>query len=131
MKKITLKLNREFRRLYSRGKSCVSGTVVVYAMKNRYKDESLRFGLTVSKTIGNAVKRNRAKRLMREAYYRFGDIIKPGYDFVIVARSRINGKKADCVSADFLNALRKLDLLKNEEDINGINQDLPKGNITV
>ena len=121
MKKITLKLNSEFRRLYSRGKSCASGTIVVYAMKNRYKPQSVRFGLTVSKTVGNAVKRNRAKRLMREAFYKFSDIIRPGYDFVIVARTRINGKKADSVINDFFNALKKLDLLKNEEDFTWIN----------
>ncbi len=116
MKKITLKLNYEFRRLYARGKSCASGTVVVYAMKNRNNNDNLRFGLTVSKTVGNAVKRNRAKRLMREAFYKLNDCIKSGYDFVIVARTRINGKKSDTVLNDFSYALRKLDLLKNEEN---------------
>lgn len=118
MKKRTLKLNSEFRRLYARGKSCASGTVVVYAMKNRYND--IRFGLTVSKTIGNAVKRNRAKRLMREAFYKTCDIIKPGFDFVIVARTRINGRKSGTVLKDFLYAIKKLDLLKNEKNITEI-----------
>ena len=58
--KHTLKLNKDFRRLYARGKSVACGCVVVYCMKNR-KDEN-RIGLTVGKTIGKAVKRNRAKR---------------------------------------------------------------------
>ncbi len=115
--KNTIKLNREFKRCYARGKCAVNGSIVIYAIKNSRNKEENRFGLTAGKTVGNAVKRNRAKRLMREAFRATKKMQIPGYDLIIVARVRINGKKSDTVTADFKGALQKLGLLKNEEDI--------------
>ncbi len=85
----SLKLNRDFRRLYSRGKSAAGAYVAVYAMKTRRSDK--RLGLTVGKAFGKAVRRNRVKRLMRESYRAMEDSISDGYDFVIVARARADG----------------------------------------
>lgn len=113
--KNTIKLNREFRKCYARGKTAVCGNIVVYAVKNRMGIN--RFGLTVSKTVGNAVKRNRAKRLMREAYRSTRAFQKQGFDIIIVARTRINGKKSDAVKDDFIKLLKKLELWKNEKSI--------------
>lgn len=108
--KHTLKLNKDFRRLYSRGKSCASGCVVVYSMRNRRGKN--RIGLTVGKPVGKAVKRNRAKRLMRESYRPLSEDMLSGYDIIIVARTRINGKKCQEVHTDLKKALTKLGLLK-------------------
>jgi len=105
--KHTLKLNKDFRRLYARGKSCASGCIVVYCMKNRLG--KTRTGLTVGKTIGKAVLRNRAKRLMREGYRLLS--VKEGFDIILVARARINGKKSPEVKNDLSDALLKLNLL--------------------
>lgn len=113
----TIKLNREFRKCYSRGKTCVSGCVVLYAVKNNRNNNINRFGLTVSKAVGCAVKRNRAKRLMREAYNSTVDFQTKGFDIIIVARARINGKKADAVKNDFVEALKKLGLWNDEKSI--------------
>ena len=55
--------NNDFRRLYARGKSYVTPVVVIYVMKNRTKN--LRVGITTSKKIGNAVLRNRSRRVIR------------------------------------------------------------------
>ncbi len=110
--KHTLKLNKDFRRLYARGKSCAYGCVAVYVMKNRHGKS--RLGLTVGKTIGKAVKRNRAKRLMRESYRQIIPGITAGYDVIIVARSRINGKKCDTVKRDVIAALTKIGIYKTE-----------------
>lgn len=82
----SLKLNRDFRRLYSRGKSASGAYVAVYAMKTRRNDK--RLGLTVSKSFGKAVRRNRVKRLIRECYRAMEQKLPDGYDFVIVARGR-------------------------------------------
>lgn len=82
----TLKTNNDFRRIYSKGKSFVNSGVVVYISKNRIGYN--RVGLTVGKKIGNAVKRNRAKRVMREAFMQFENSLKNGYDIVLVARGR-------------------------------------------
>lgn len=110
--KNTLKLNKEFRRLYARGKSCATGSVIVYAMKKRYGEN--RIGITVGKTVGNAVKRNRAKRLIRESYSQTAERILPGYDFVFVARARTPGLKCSAVQRDMEYALRKLGLLQRK-----------------
>lgn len=106
----TLKLNREFRRLYYKGKFCARGCIVVYAMKNRRGIN--RLGLTAGKSVGNAVKRNRAKRLMRESYRLSEDKLEKGFDIVIVARAAINGKKLDKVMRDVVQALEKTNVCK-------------------
>ncbi len=115
--KNTIKQNREFLRCYSRGKCSVNGCIVIYAIKNNRNEDKNRFGLTTGKAVGNAVKRNRAKRLMREAYRKTYELQVKGFDFIIVARTRINGKSADAVLNDFKGALEKLGLFKNEESI--------------
>lgn len=103
----SLKLNRDFRRAY-KGESFVGGYTVVYARKNRYPFN--RLGLTVSKAAGKAVVRNRLKRLMRESYRLMEDDIKPGYDFIIVARNRAVGKTQLQIRQDIEYAVKKLDL---------------------
>ena len=108
--KHTLKLNKDFRRLYSRGKSCASGCVVVYCLKNRKGTN--RIGLTVGKSVGKAVKRNRAKRLMRESCRLISADMISGFDIIVVARIRINGKKCGDVHNDLKAALEMLGLLK-------------------
>lgn len=115
--KNTIKQNREFLRCYSRGKCCVNGCIVIYAIKNSRNEGKNRFGLTAGKAVGNAVKRNRAKRLMREAFRKTSAFQVTGFDMIIVARGRINGKSAHIVLNDFEGALKKLGLWKNEESI--------------
>ncbi len=98
---ITLKENKDFRRLYARGRSYPSAVLVTYVMKNRCG--KIRVGITTGKKIGKAVLRNRSRRIIREAYYSLSDEIKPGYDFVFVARSKTPFVK----SYDILRAMKK------------------------
>lgn len=98
---VTLKENKDFRRLYSRGRSYSSAVLVTYVMKNR--SNNVRIGITTSKKIGKAVMRNRSRRIIREAYFQLADEIKPGYDLVFVAR----GKTPFVKSTDILRAMRK------------------------
>ena len=83
---ISLCRNHEFRRAYVKGKNYVSPVVVMYVMKNRSKQ--LRTGITTSKKIGNAVQRNRARRVSREAFRQLAPQVRSGYDLVFVARGR-------------------------------------------
>lgn len=106
----TLKLNKDFKRLYYRGESIVTRSVVIYVQKNRFNKN--RLGLTCGKTVGKANKRNRAKRLMRESYRLLADEIKQGYDIVIIARTRILGKKCSDVLQDVRYAFTKLGMIK-------------------
>mgnify|MGYP000898860516 FL=1 len=80
--------NNEFARAYTRGKSFVHPHVVLYVNKNRLG--RTRVGITASKKIGNAVTRNRARRVLRAALY---EVLPPdvgGYDLVLVARGMTN-----------------------------------------
>lgn len=105
-KTASLKLNRDFRRLYAKGNSFAAGNIVVYAMKNRSGIN--RLGLTVSKKFGNAVSRNRIRRLMRESYRLAENKIPSGYDFIIVARNRAHGKNLSQIQKDMDYSLRQL-----------------------
>ena len=83
---VTLKQNRDFRRLYARGKSAVCPMMVVYCRRNRLDHN--RLGLTVSTKLGGAVRRNRIRRRLREVYRLYLPQISAGYDLVLVARNR-------------------------------------------
>ncbi|XOQ47841.1 MAG: ribonuclease P protein component [Eubacteriales bacterium] len=83
---LSIKENKDFCRIYAKGKSYVSPVVVTYVLKNRRKN--VRAGITTTKKIGNAVKRNRARRVIREAFRILAPSIKPGYDFIFVARGK-------------------------------------------
>lgn len=96
--------NYMFRRLYKVGKNAVTPYVAVYTKKNRKKHN--RLGITVTKKIGNAVQRNRARRLIAEAYRLLEDDIPVGLDIVIVARKKTVYAKMQDVKASLSQALR-------------------------
>ncbi len=73
-----------------------------------------RVGFVAGKALGNAVERNRAKRLLREAYRRNKDKIAPGYDIVVIARSSLKGRTYWEARKGFLNALTTSGLIKRE-----------------
>lgn len=83
---VTLKSNSDFRRLYNRGKAVTDPALVVYYSKNRAG--ICRIGITTSKKIGNAVERNRSRRVIREAFRQVCPKLNPCYDIVMVARSK-------------------------------------------
>ena len=87
----SLKLNHIFRRLYATS-GHANGYLVFYARPNRTATN--RVGLTTGKKLGKAVVRNRVRRRLREIYRLNEHRFKPGYDIVVVARSR-------CITADF------------------------------
>jgi ribonuclease P protein component len=82
----SLNENYGFRRLYKTGKCSVQPHIAVYTRKNRLGHN--RLGITTTKKIGNAVARNRARRLIREAYRLSERQIPTGIDIVVVARQR-------------------------------------------
>lgn len=98
----SLKKNHEFRRLYARGKSKADANLAVYCRKNGR--EYNRLGITVSGKIGNAVKRNRVRRRIREAYRLSEAEFLPGFDIVIVSRIRASFSDFNgiCRSVSFL-----------------------------
>jgi ribonuclease P protein component len=100
--------------VYGQGKSWASGPVVMKTLPNGLSFS--RFGLSVSKRIGNAVTRNRTKRRLREILRRAR--LVQGWDIIIIARPSINGITYDSLQKTIENLLNKADLV-NTADITG------------
>ena len=111
-KAVTLKENYEFRRMYQRGKSAVSGSMVVYCRKNRLGHN--RLGLTASTKLGHAVVRNRCRRRLREVYRLNTPALRQGYDLILVARGRTVTASWKELNDTFMKLCRKLDLLEDK-----------------
>ena len=91
--------------MYGRGKCIVLPTVVAYYKKNNL--EHCRIGITASKKIGSAVKRNRAKRVIFACFRKIVPLLNGGYDFVFVARVRTTLVKSTEVLSSVKKALEK------------------------
>ncbi len=97
---VKFKENRDYRRMYRMGNSFVSPILVIYVMKNRNKN--IRYGITTGKKTGNAVQRNRSRRIIKAAFDQVSKNVPPGYDFVFVSRTKTSYVKstdiADCMN---------------------------------
>ncbi|PTL37696.1 ribonuclease P protein component [Alkalicoccus saliphilus] len=80
-----LRKNEEFQKVFQHGKSAANRQFVVYQLSRRGQ-EHVRIGLSVSKKLGNAVQRNRIKRLMKEALRGTAEELRQDCDVVIIAR---------------------------------------------
>ena len=77
-----------------------------------HKNDPLRLGLTVSRKVGNAVARNRAKRRLREAVRIFDGVEKlKGLDIVLIARAQEKEQPFANIGRDFSWALKRLEVL--------------------
>jgi ribonuclease P protein component len=85
-KRRRLSRSGEFERVYREGRSHASRHLVVYAFPRAEDDDDARLGVSVGRKLGGAVERNRIKRLLREAFWANAESLRPGHDFVIVAR---------------------------------------------
>ncbi len=110
MSTVTLNRNCDFRRLYYKGKSYTNPALVVYVMPN--SAGICRIGITVSKKIGNAVERNRCKRIIRAAYREVFPEISGNFDFVLVARSKTKYLKSTEVATILTDLLQKAGAIK-------------------
>ena len=83
--------------------------IVTYALKNRLG--YTRLGITTSKKIGKAVQRNRARRLIKTAYRNLLAEMAPGYDIVVVARTKATFSKEQMVERALRSQLKKAGVL--------------------
>lgn len=108
----SLKKNHIFRKLYA-SKGVANSYFVLYARPNRAQHNYV--GITVSKKLGHAVVRNRARRRIRELYRLHEEAFLPGWDIVVVARTRAVDAEFSKLTAAFLSLAKKSGLLRQEE----------------
>lgn len=85
----SLKKNKDFQKVYRRGKSYANKLLVMYVLKN--DSDTNRLGISVSKKVGNSVVRHHVTRLIRESYRLQEEMFNSGLDIVVIARAGANG----------------------------------------
>ncbi|MCU0784616.1 MAG: ribonuclease P protein component [Verrucomicrobia bacterium] len=105
-----LKQGRDFARARQEGPRVVSGCLIAN-WRRLPVDATTRLGVVTSKKIGGAVVRNRARRLMREAFRVHQQELTQPVDLVLVARQSIVGRGLAGVEKDFLATMRRAGLL--------------------
>ncbi len=107
-----LKLNHIFRRLYATSGQA-NACLVLYARRNRTGQN--RIGITVSKKLGHAVVRNRVRRRIREVYRLNEEKFQPGWDIVVVARTRAVSASFGELTKAFLSLAKKAGIQAEEK----------------
>ncbi len=110
----SLKLNHVFRRLYHTS-GAADGYLVLYARKN--KTGLNRVGITVSKKLGKAHVRNRIRRRLREVYRINEEAFLPGYDIVVVARSKTVDAEFSKLTKSYLSLAKKAGILAQPKEL--------------
>ena len=108
----SLKKNYQFRFVYNRGKSIANRLLVMYVVRNGTSGN--RFGISVSKKLGNSVVRSRITRLLRESYRLSESKFLAGYDIVVIARASAKEATYKEVESALMHLLNKQKLIKSE-----------------
>ncbi len=95
-KYVCIKKDKEFRFLFKKGDSIVTDAFVCYARESKRRVN--RIGIVTGKKVGNAVKRSRARRVIREAFRLIEPLLREKtqkrYDFIFVARAKTPAMKS-------------------------------------
>lgn len=131
MKFPAIKEHHLYNKAYRSGKHFFGRYVCVYVLKDlhakRIRHEHPqrlavnRLGLSVSKKVGKATERNRAKRIIRAAYAEHCDTVKKGFLIVISAKPEICGKKSTDISRELGYAFKKLGMLADVSEQADVN----------
>ena len=111
LKRNVLRKKSDFSAIYNKGKSIGDRYVVLFYRKNGLPYH--RTGFLASKKVGNSVKRNRARRLMKESYRHLLLMLpQDGYDFIIIARNTISNQKCADVERSLRSAFRRTGVME-------------------
>ena len=104
----------DFKRVRRSGKSYAHPLVVLYVLKSDLT--GVRVGVSAGLAVGNAIKRNRAKRLLRAAMNELLPQTSPGSDLLLIARSRLPESNLQQTRAAVSNLLERAGLLSLYHD---------------
>jgi ribonuclease P protein component len=104
----------DFKRVRRSGKSYAHPLVVLYTLKS--EETQVRVGVSAGLAVGNAVKRNRAKRLLRAAMNELLPYTVPGSDLLLIARSPLPQSNLQQTRAALTNLLERAGLLSKPHD---------------
>ncbi len=116
-RRFRLRKNADFQRVRREGKSYAHPLVVLVVAPNQ--TGRVRVGVAAGKRIGNAVRRNRAKRRLREIMRPLLPCICPGYDLMLIARPPVAEAEFSQIRNAVVTLLRRARLLQKEVDANG------------
>ena len=120
-KEMRLRRPEDFRRVWSEGRTWAHRLFIVQASPNSM--DYTRIGITASRKVGNAVARNRARRLLREAArHLYGDLVD-GWDVVLLARSGLLEVKTPQVERELRRTLERADLIEDRSVAPDVAQD--------
>lgn len=105
-----LKKSSDFKRVRQYGKSYAHPYVILIVQKNDLDHNKV--GVAAGKSLGNAVARNRAKRVIRAAITPLLPKIKTGYDLLLIARHKLLSKKAHQVQLALKEKLEQAKIFK-------------------
>lgn len=101
----SLRKNRDFVRVYQRGRKIGTRYLVLFVCKSRLPYN--RLGLVASKKVGGAVLRNRARRIIRAAYFKTEHLLPVGMDLIVVALPGLAAQKSTVLEEYFAGTGRK------------------------
>lgn len=101
----------DFQKVFEQGRTVVAQDIVLKVLR-REGQENSRVGFSASKSLDKAVRKNRAKRLLREALRLNQERLKGSCDIVLVAKGSLQGKSFSEAERAVLGVLRKAGLLK-------------------
>lgn len=106
------RLNRpaDFKRVRRQGRSTAHPFLALIALPN--EDKGIRVAVAAGRTVGGAVQRNRAKRVLRAAMLPLLQQILPDHDILLLARPGIRGAKSSKIEEIIKGLLKKASLLK-------------------
>lgn len=112
-KEYRVKRNEDFQDIFKKGKSFANRQFVVYSLR-RPGQAHFRIGLSVSKKLGNAVKRNQIKRYIRQAFLELEEGLLNEFDYVIIARKPASEMDFFEVKNSLIHVLKLSKVLKVE-----------------
>lgn len=114
-KSLSLRSNRDYQRVYKRGRAYYNRnfSLIVYRSNN-----GSRIGFSVTKKYGNAVKRNRIKRRLREIVRNNFSKFDKGLDMVIIPKKNTENLNYSQLESSLLHVVRKVEAKKNEKACN-------------